>query len=291
MLINIKNNMTCIHPSTIACLLIPVLTLMGCSSSRYAMHQDRGPQHDINTDNIPDAVPRLEPRSRYGNPESYVVLGRRYHVLKTAQGFRQRGMASWYGRKFHGHRTSSGEPYNMYAMTAAHKRLPLPCYVRVTNLENDRRIVVRVNDRGPFHDDRIIDLSYAAAKKLGITAKGTGRVEIEYIDPAQRPPTARVAALKNKPAGGKTGRPSAFKAASPQRLYLQVGAFTKRSNAEQLRDRVANVLEQGEINTGYNIANKLYRVRVGPLVSMEEADRLAKKLTQSGIAQTKIVMD
>jgi len=285
--------MSCTRFKTAACLVIPVLLTAACSSSRYAMHQDRGPKQDINVSKIPDAVPRVEARSKYGNPESYVVMGRRYNVMKTANGFRQRGIASWYGSKFHGHRTSSGETYNMYAMTAAHKSLPLPSYVRVTNLDNGKSIVVRVNDRGPFHENRIIDLSYTAAKKLDITATGTGRVEISHIDPGQAPSRSRVAALNNKSPAGSSNITANTSSDTklPQRLYLQVGAFTQRSNAEQLQKRVADVLDSGEINTGYNIENRLYRVRIGPLASVAEADRLAAKLTQSGISRTKIIMD
>ena len=138
----------------------------------------------------PDAVPRVEPRSRYGNPSSYVVFGRRYHVMNSAHDYVERGIASWYGRKFHGRRTSSGEPYDMHAMTAAHKSLPLPSYVRVTNLKNGRSTVVRVNDRGPFHENRIIDLSYAAARKLDILGEGTGMVEVRALTPGRAPAPA-----------------------------------------------------------------------------------------------------
>ncbi len=276
----------------VTCLVVLILISVGCSSSRYAMRQDRAPKQSINENNVPDAVPRVEPRSKYGNPESYVVLGRRYNVMKTANGFRQRGIASWYGSKFHGHRTSSGETYNMYAMTAAHKSLPLPSYVRVTNLENGKSIVVRVNDRGPFHDNRIIDLSYTAAKKLNITASGTGKVEIRYINPNQSRPQTRVAAIRNKPViGSESAKRSKTTQKSPQRLYIQVGAFTQRINAEQLQQRVANVLDSGDIITGYNIENRLYRVRIGPLASIEEADKLTAILTQSGISQPKIITD
>lgn len=257
------------------------------------MRQDRPPRYGINVNKIPNAIPRIEPRSKYGNPQSYVVLNQRYHVMKTANGFRQRGIASWYGSKFHGHRTSSGETYNMYAMTAAHKSLPLPSYVRVTHLDNGKSIIVRVNDRGPFHDNRIIDLSYAAAKKLDITAHGTGRVEITYIDPRQSQPRTRTAALNNKPVikTGSTKQVVTPKSKSPQRLYLQVGAFAQRTNAEQLRKRVTHMLDSGKINTGYNIKNNLYRVRIGPLANIEEADRLADKLTQSGITRPRIILD
>jgi rare lipoprotein A len=135
---------------------------------------------------IPDAEPRPEERSRYGNPEEYEVLGRTYRVLSTSTGYEAEGMASWYGPEFQGRRTSSGEPYDMYAMTAAHTSLPLPTYVEVTNLENERRVVVRVNDRGPFHEDRIIDLSYVAAWKLGMIGRGTARVRVRALEPAAR---------------------------------------------------------------------------------------------------------
>lgn len=134
-------------------------------------------------DRIRDAVPRAEPRSKYGNPDNYEVLGKRYHVLASAEGYRERGTASWYGEKFHGRRTSSGEPYDMFAMTAAHKTLPLPSYVRVTHLRNGRSVVVRVNDRGPFHDDRIIDLSYAAAVRLDMLGDGSAPVEVVALMP------------------------------------------------------------------------------------------------------------
>ena len=132
---------------------------------------------------VPDAVPRFEPRSRYGNPPFYDVFGKRYYVLSSSTAYVERGVASWYGPGFHKIRTSTGEPYDMYGMTAAHKTLPLPAYVRVTNLQNGRSVVVRVNDRGPFVDNRIIDLSYTAAAKLDMLRNGTAMVEVRAIDP------------------------------------------------------------------------------------------------------------
>jgi len=135
---------------------------------------------------VPDAVPVQEERSRYGNPTEYEVMGRTYRVMGTSSGYEAEGMASWYGPDFQGRRTSSGEPYDMYAMTAAHPTLPLPTYVEVTNVENGRTVVVRVNDRGPFHPDRIIDLSYVAAWKLGMVGHGTARVRVRALEPAAR---------------------------------------------------------------------------------------------------------
>ncbi len=140
------------------------------------------PLGDLDLDAIPDAVPRSEPLSQYGNPESYVEGGRRYWIIPNPKGYVERGLASWYGPNFHGKRSSSGEPYDMYKMTAAHKTLPLPTYVRVTNLENNRSVVVKVNDRGPFKDGRILDLSYVAAAKLGIIGNGTATVELHVLD-------------------------------------------------------------------------------------------------------------
>ncbi len=147
---------------------------------------DGGGLTDADLAGIPDAVPTEEPLSPYGNPPEYEVSGRTYHVMTTSEGYEAEGLASWYGSKFQGRRTSSGEPYDMYGMTAAHRTLPLPTYVEVTNLDNDRSVIVRVNDRGPFHDGRIIDLSYVAARKLGIVGVGTARVRVRALEPAAR---------------------------------------------------------------------------------------------------------
>jgi len=171
-----------VHPALVALLL---LGLAGCSSSPERARDADGPPSGGVPD-LADAVVRDEPRSRYGNPPSYVVFGRRYYTMKSAEGYRERGIASWYGTKFHGRRTSSGERYDMYRMTAAHKALPLPTYVEVRNLQNGRTAVLRVNDRGPFHDGRVIDLSYAAALKLDILRTGTGLVEVRALAPGER---------------------------------------------------------------------------------------------------------
>lgn len=278
--------------------LLLVFLLSSCASRsggdrRYSIRQDHGPSHEVNVKKIPNAIPRVEPRSKYGNPKSYVVLGQRYSVMNSSSGYIQRGVASWYGKKFHGHRTSSGETYNMYGMTAAHKHLPLPTYVQVTNLENKRSIIVKVNDRGPFHDNRIIDLSYVAAKKLGIG--GTGKVEVRAIDPRQfaQQKKRRVSMVdhfaKNSPPAAPV--PSKDKNADTKRVFLQVGAFSERENADELTEQLAGLIESGEINTGYNVTQKLYRVRIGPLASAEEANKLAQKISQAGIAKPRVVLD
>lgn len=162
---------------------IGLLLLSGCSTTDTKTAVSGEPE----LPDIPDAVPEVEPKSKYGNPKSYVVFGRRYYTKASSRGHVERGLASWYGKQFHGRRTSSGERYDMYAMTAAHKTLPLPTYARVTNITNGRSAVVKINDRGPFHGTRIIDLSYSAARKLGVVAKGTAMVEVRAIDPTIDP--------------------------------------------------------------------------------------------------------
>ena len=179
--------------------LLLTLLLAGCST--MAPEPSDGPGRTIEDPMaIPDAIPEHAPRSRYGNPEQYEVFGRTYRVMDSAEGHRERGIASWYGSKFHGRRTSSGEPYDMYAMTAAHKHLPLPVWVEVRHLENNQRIVVKVNDRGPFADNRIIDLSYAAAAKLGMLETGTAPVEIRTLTPDAAPGNQSVAVTSTSPA-------------------------------------------------------------------------------------------
>jgi len=169
--------------------LLLVLMMAGCGSlpdrNSFVISGDGAPDHTIDIAAIPDAVPRIEPRSRYGNQRSYSVNGKRYHVRDNSTAFQQQGTASWYGTKFHGRKTSSGEPYDMFSMTAAHKTLPLPTWLEVVNNDNQKHVIVKVNDRGPFVGDRIIDLSYAAAVKLGIVATGTANVTITAIDPEQ----------------------------------------------------------------------------------------------------------
>ena len=230
---------------------------------------------------IRDVVPTPEDPSAGGNMAEYEQSGRTYRVLDWSYGYDERGIASWYGTKFHGRRTSSGEPYDMYAMTAAHKTLPIPVFVEVTNLDNHRKIIVRVNDRGPFVDGRIIDLSYVAAKKLGIDGGGTGRVEIRTIDPRKK----RVFA-KSKPPGRTPI------ANSPGQLYLQVGAFTDQGNATQLLSRlVAATSENVLINRKSTDNEDVYRVRIGPLNSESEADLLSQRLGPLGINAPHIVVE
>ena len=217
---------------------------------------------------LPNAVPRPEPRSRLGNPAFYEVYGQRYTVLAEARGYLERGVASWYGPDFHGERTSTGEPYDMYSMTAAHRTLPLPAYARVTNLRNGRSVVVRVNDRGPFKANRIIDLSYAAAFKLDMIRDGTTLVEVAAVAPEG-------AAAPPPPQGA---------------LYTQAGAFSLEANARRLRERLAaagigNVLVEPDAGRD----PPWYRVRIGPIASVADYDLLVARLKALGIDSPKLV--
>ncbi len=379
--------------------------LSGCSSApeRAAPNvaQDAGP-------GIQDAVPKVEPRSRYGNPASYVVFGKRYYTKDESKGHVERGLASWYGPGFHGRKTSSGERYDMYAMTAAHKTLPLPTYARVTNIENGRSAVVRINDRGPFHGPRVIDLSRAAAAKLGVLAAGTAEVEVRALDAAKPEPAPPnpflLAANKRQPppfldgfdasepaapsrevavaersrdgrqavanAGGSSAGPSAVPLeAKPARelvvaqranskpkaipaarrpepmstkrkadiqvadatdskavkgkaglvevkpargktaveadtkvakadpvsagMYLQVGAFGDRSNAENLRKRLSKELArlQVQVRSIGGESSQLYKVQVGPLASRAKASDVSQQLAALGMTKSHMVVE
>lgn len=235
---------------------------------------------------IPDAVPRAEPRSRYGNPSSYEVFGRRYFLLPTADGYVERGVASWYGPGFHGERTSSGEPYDMYAMTAAHKTLPIPAYAEVTNLRNGRRVVVRINDRGPFIGDRLIDLSYTAAWKLDMLREGTAPVEVRVVTPGPSPTTTMTAitAPSSAPASAQPG-PMASQ-------WLQVGSFVQRDNAERMLARLAAAgISAARIDSREDGPRVLHRVRIGPLSGAVELDDYVERLRLIGIPDARLAHD
>lgn len=246
--------------------------LIACSNITEQV--DRAPSKPRDVSNVPNAIPKDEPRSKYGNPENYKVLGKRYYTLTSSHGYQEKGIASWYGSKFHGRRTSSGEIYDMYAMTAAHKTLPLPTYVEVTNLSNGRRVIVKVNDRGPFHEDRLIDLSYSAAKQLGIVSHGTGMVEIRAITVGEKP--VNIVAKTPLPS---TSLPS---------LYLQVGAFSTSTSAQQFKKKLQTQIDETVL---IKSDGKLYRVRVGPLANVESGDSLANRLLDLGFNHAHIVVE
>ncbi|MEN8803544.1 MAG: septal ring lytic transglycosylase RlpA family protein [Thiogranum sp.] len=266
-------------------------------SSRYTQAQDSAPDRAVDVADVKDAIPRVEPKSRYGNPASYVVFGKRYHTLASSEGYSDRGIASWYGTKFHGHRTSSGEPYDMYQMSAAHKSLPLPSYARVTNLGNGKSVIVKINDRGPFHDNRIIDLSYAAASRLDILGKGTGLVEVQTIDPrSHKPEPAKRTILASKPKVAATQPVNSTENDSTEykpALYLQIGAFLSRGNAERLKTRLSatELPATLQISEGMSKQKPIYRVRIGPLASVETADKRTQFLADQGIESPRVVID
>lgn len=231
-----------------------------------AYYKDDGPgeRPPVDLASIPDATPRAEPPHRFAN-RPYQVFGRDYAPIASAQGFRQKGIASWYGRRYHGQNTSSGEPYDMYAMTAAHPLLPIPSYVRVTNVANRRSVVVRVNDRGPFHADRVIDLSYTAAWKLGYVEAGSALVEIEHVQPG--------AAVAAAPAPA-----AAPVAADAGGVYLQLGAFSARESADNFRARLYRELAWLSDPIHVVSGGGLHRLQIGPFRLMEEARSLAERI-------------
>jgi rare lipoprotein A len=247
-------------------------------SSRYRDNDDSvpgGPAPDISK--LVEPVPKVEPHALYGNKSPYTVLGQTYRVLPSARGYVERGIASFYGNKFHGYKTSSLENYDMYAFTAASKTLPLPSYARVTNLQNGKSVIVRINDRGPFHQDRVIDLSYVAAVKIGIWPKGTGLVEVRGIDPGE--PVSELPA------------PPVVTTAHPG-IYLQVGAFSDASNAERVaqRLRLANLGQVQVVEAEVN-GRRVSRVRVGPLVDVQHADDVSARIADMGLPRPQVAVD
>lgn len=262
---------------------------------RYTIKQDKAPVAPPDTSGIADAVPRVEPVTKAGNKNPYTVLGKTYYLVKDPRGFTQRGKASWYGTKFHGHKTSNGETYNMYAMSAAHKTLPIPCYVKVTNLDNGRSAIVRVNDRGPFHDGRIIDLSYAAAKKLDYQSSGTANVEISYIDPANyHGESTQVASTPDFRAITVNESPEAFVNDTeqnyhfPSNTFLQAGAFSSQQSAASLRALLAGL-------TDYPVEvtkkSGLYRVRIGPITDNYDLLDITLLMLSRDMGKPHVVVD
>lgn len=274
--------------TNVVALLILCMLVVACSGSkpkpakpapppynpndgRYSHDKDFGPDEDVDLSHVPDAVPRYETRTRAGNKNPYTVLGKTYHLIADESSYRERGLASWYGKKFNGHNTSNGERYDMYAMTGAHKTLPIPSYVRVTNLDNGKSVVVRINDRGPFHQGRIVDLSYAAAQRIGIHKTGTGRVEVEIAVPGDAAPIPRRA---------DTSAPRQIESALPAGTFLQVGAFGHKDAAQQFAASIGTKLTYPVAINSATQPKQIHRVRVGPFKdakSLQDArDQLAK---------------
>lgn len=267
-----------------------MLQLSACSTVNG---QNGAPSGSFNANAVPDAVPRAEALSHYGNPTSYKVGGRRYYVMRSAAGYDKTGYASWYGTKFHGQRTSSREPYNMFSMTAASPILPIPTYVRVTNLANGRSAIVKVNDRGPFHSNRIIDLSYAAAAKLGYANRGTALVRVTAItvpdmmgknyaanDVAQSTTFANIGSRKAK---AITHINNARLAQNQRSMYLQVGAYKDHGKAVSVSKQIA-ALTQREVSVrqSYHNHERIYRVHIGPLADAGESSEVSRLLQKNG---------
>lgn len=245
------------------------------SSSRYSIDQDRAPDRQVDIASIAEVVPEPINRTMAGNRSPYTVLGKTYHVMPTEEGYNERGVASWYGEKFHGHKTSNGEVFDMYKVSAAHKSLPIPSFLRVTNLDNNRSLVVRVNDRGPFHGDRIVDLSYAAALKLGYANRGTARVQLEAIIPAGA--TVDRAVASNNSLSRQT-----LRIANSGEKFLQVGAFADINSAREVSDKLRAMTNRPVfIKSISNVNNAvLHRVRIGPVNDAGEI----RRITQSVVA-------
>ena len=243
------------------CSLVLLLGLVACGGADKRDDDVDGPgAADLVAADVPDAVPRREPRSRYGNPPEYEVFGKTYRVMASGRGYRERGTASWYGSKFHGRRTSSGESYDMHKATAAHKTLPLPSYAEVTNLDNGRKVIVKINDRGPFVDDRLIDMSYGAAVRLDMIRTGTARVEVRVIEsPEELAPTTV--------------------AQRPEGVFLQVGAFDGREAAEEL---VGRMMVQDLQPVSMRRVAGLYKVWVGPFKSERALERMRTRIVELG---------
>ena len=232
-------------------------------SERYHVEQDSAPLRPISQGEVFDAIPQADPILRFGNVSPYVIDGVTYHVLQDYRDYREQGTASWYGAKFSGHKTSNGELYDLYQPSAAHKTLPIPSYARVTNLDNGKSIVVRVNDRGPFHSDRIIDLSYAAAVKLGYMEQGTAQVEVEVME---------VVGVEDRrdPLYGNY-------------RYLQLGAFGREASAQTLVEALKPLLTaEVFVSAVESDGTLLYRVRVGPVDDKSHLLAVQQQLLDSG---------
>ncbi|MEX0963694.1 MAG: septal ring lytic transglycosylase RlpA family protein [Pseudohongiellaceae bacterium] len=281
----------------ISLVAVVVLTVFACSSTpaptpvspnagRYSISQDRAPTQIVDFASIPEVVPEPLTRTMAGNRSPYTVLGKSYRVLPTEEGYNERGVASWYGEKFHGHKTSNGEVFDMYQVSAAHKSLPIPSFLRVTNLDNNRSIIVRVNDRGPFHGDRIVDLSYAAALKLGYADIGTARVQLESV-------VASGAARDRAVSTPSPIHTEPLRLSSSDSKFLQVGAFSELSTAREVSSRVEALTNLPVVIRTVNTSNDriLHRVRVGPISDPGQLQRVSQSVVAANLGSPYTVIE
>tara|TARA_R110002072_G_scaffold303107_2_gene493771 strand:- start:42872 stop:43756 length:885 start_codon:yes stop_codon:yes gene_type:complete len=257
-------------------------------SSRYSISQDRAPSGVLDPARIRAVVPEPLNRTMAGNRSPYTVNGRSYRVMATEEGFQQTGLASWYGEKFHGHLTSNGEIFDMYQVSAAHTSLPIPSFARVTNLENQRSIIVRVNDRGPFHNDRILDLSFAAAYQLGFANQGTALVHIESIVPGQQN-VLLASGTEQSGGSGVAGVADAMLA-----RYLQAGAFSDLRAAQRLSERLQAITSRPVFIRSVQAENgrqQLHRVRVGPISDPGEIQRITDMMVAADLGEPFMIQE
>lgn len=273
-----------------------VIALVGCSSTptydretaggRYKVRKDFAPDNPPDVSNVADAVPVDIPYSRGGNRSTYEVWGKSYNVLPSHIGYKAEGIASWYGLKFHGHKTSNGEIYDIYKMSAAHKSLPIPSFAKVTNLDNGKSVVVRVNDRGPFHENRLIDLSYSAASRLNILKQGTGRVRVEAIDARNLAVNAKTENITRQPQAKNSEQPDPLVIGS----YLQVGSFSKESSALSVQSRLSAIDGvQAVIKKVSQADSVFHRVLVGPLTDTLSIDSMMQNLESMGYSSPLLI--
>ena len=280
-------------------LLVGLTLVAGCAhgpadptatpgADRYEHEHDSAPAYGERPDvhAMEEPEPREEPLARYGNHSPYTVLGETYEVMTEdeAANYSAEGIASWYGVKFHGHRTSTGEPFDMYQFTAAHRYLPLPAWVRVTNVDNNESLVVRVNDRGPFHPDREIDLSWAAAERLGIADQGTGRVRVEVIQPeAEQPPEDSVAIAEEPALIPETGLHASANDSAREAHFLQAGVFREHDSARALQEAMESAFPWNtSLEASGNEDEQMYRVRIGPFDTVEETEAARDRIVAAG---------
>jgi len=260
--------------------LICLLVLAGCTPEpkRYSLQQDTGPVFTVNIERIRNAIPQDEPLSRYGNPKTYTVLGKRYNTLPSARGYKARGIASWYGMKFQSYLTSNREAYDLLKMTAAHRTLPIPTYVKVTNLSNGKTVIVRINDRGPFISNRIIDLSYVAAKKLDMLKTGTAFVEIQAIIPKKR--------IRLFQSGSKIGhnhnRAQIYRIQT-QKTWIHIERFRIRQNAQYIAKYIYAITKRPtQVQTFKKKFFTYYRILIGPFENTAQTIHIQERLKKKG---------